>query len=537
MENTKYVNLKIQDIISSIEDKSFENFKTIITQESNNIIIKEWDESDLFMLTNNFIKNNNNLSDLERECRSIILSKSNLKIVCYTYDDIYYNQDAKDFLIKNIEWEKVIQECFEGTLLSVYFYNDKWNISTRRCIDASNSIWMSNKSYLDMFLECINVSLDEFTSYLREENNYYFVLVHYQNKHIVDYSDYFGEEDYKKIIHVMTRNQDTNIEISLDNVNQWKKKPVFFSRPKNMKDDQDFFEAKQRKEVVDYIEENNNLKLEKVTNHENFSKLDELNKNNKLDLPVTSEGLIVKMYNPNNNKTELLKFQTNSYQFMSILKPNSNNIFMSFIELYQNDMLKRHLEYFPGNCKFEIELYDGYNEIFDTIGVVDAAFKVKTSELFELFRTLYNLKDCSHKNKELYSILPTEYTIALYRIRGIYYKKKEKYIKSKQEDNSSDINNINTNLRIFDIYNMLKYTYETKELLKLFRARKILLNKCMSTKNDLSEKIINLSHRCDKVSIKMTAILLNKMFPKDQDLDIYSKKSVKRNITEDNNVI
>merc|ERR1712065_57089 len=97
----------------------------------------------------------------------------------------------------------------------------------------------------------------------------------------------------------------------------------------------------------------------------------------------------------------------------------------SFIELYQNDMLKRHLEYFPGNSKFDTS----GDEVYDTIGIIDAVFKVQTSELFELFRSLYNLKDCSHKNEELYNILPTEYTIALYRIRGIYYKKKKSILK------------------------------------------------------------------------------------------------------------
>ena len=531
MENTKYVNLEIEKFISELSNKSFDEFKSKLSEKSSNIFLKEWEDNNLFMVTNNFTKNNQNLSVLERECRSIIMSKSPLKVVCYTYDDIYYNQDAKDYLIKNIECEKVIQECFEGTLLSVYFYNGRWNIGTRRCIDASKSIWTSNKSYFDMFLECINVEFEDFTSYLKEENNYYFVLVHYQNKHIVDYTSYFEDKTYKKIIHVMTRNNSSNQELSLNDDSQWTKLPMFFQTPKNSIDDKEYFEDEKRKVVVDYIE--GELQMEKIGNLKSFSKLDELNKNNKLELPVTSEGLIVKLHNPDSNKTELLKFQTNSYQFMSMLKPNSNNMFMSFIELYQNDMLKRHLEYFPGNSKFEIESDEGTSEIYDTIGVVDAAFKVETSELFELFRTLYNLRDCSHKNTELYNMLPTEYTVALYRIRGIYYKKKEKYIKSKQDDASVEQSGTNTGLRIFDIYNMLKYTYDTKELLKLFRARKLLLTKCIADNSDNAEKILNLSHRCDKVSIKMTSILLNKMFPRDKDLEIYSKKSIKQSLSQE----
>ena len=84
-----------------------------------------------------------------------------------------------------------------------------------------------------------------------------------------------------------------------------------------------------------------------------------------------------------------MKFQTNSYQFMSLLKPNTNNVYMSFIELYQQDLLKKHIEYFPGNSKLVV---DDLNETYDTIGVVDASFKVLTSELYEIFKHLYDLK-------------------------------------------------------------------------------------------------------------------------------------------------
>ena len=90
---------------------------------------------------------------------------------------------------------------------------------------------------------------------------------------------------------------------------------------------------------------------------------------------------------------------------------------------------------------------------------------------------------------------------------------------------------------------MLKYTYDTKDLLKLLRARKVILHKCHTdTNNDTNNdtnysKILDLSHRCDKVSIKMMAILLNNMFPKDPDLEVYSKKSAKNEFDVDNNTV
>lgn len=507
MNNYQGVTLELQQLIDSLEEKTYENFKSELLNKTTNVYIKEQKDSKLVMISNTFTTKTNNISNLERECRSVIIDRDELKVICYSYDDIYYNQDAKDYLIKNNNSEIKIQECFEGTLMSLYFYNDKWNLGTRRCIDANKSIWNSNKTYYNLFLECINTSFDEFTSYLNEEYNYFFVIVHHQNKHIVDYTDYFKDDEYKKLLHVLTRRRSNHEEI-IDN--QWKKNPIFI-------------------EAKEYEAESNTddkeLQISKIADLTDFSKLDKLNTKNKLDLPVKSEGLIVKLKHLDTNKVTLLKFQTNSYQFMGMLKPNTNNIYMSFIELYQNDMLKRHLEYFPGNSKFD---NDNKTEVYDTVGIIDATFKVLTSELFELFRALYNLKDCSHKNEDLYSKLPTEYTIALYKIRGIYYKKKEKYIKSKQSEdgNESSSSTTNTGLRIFDIYNMLKYTYDTKELLKLLRARKVLFYNCGQDKSNVNnKKILSLSYRCDKVSIKMITIMLNKMFPKDNNIDIEGGKN------------
>ena len=74
---------------------------------------------------------------------------------------------------------------------------------------------------------------------------------------------------------------------------------------------------------------------------------------------------------------------------------------------------------------------------------------------------------------------------------------------------------------------MLKKKYEIKDLLKLFRARKIIMSTYQNETSAPAKIFNNLSNRCDKVSIKMIAIFLNKMFPKDPDLDIYTKVNAK----------
>ena len=522
------IELEVYKLISSLEEKSFESFKSILLEKVKNVQIKESINDDLVIISNTFTKNTSILNDLERECKSLIIDKNTLDIISYTYDDILYNQDAKDYILRNGIENYDIQECFEGTLLSFYYYKNKWNMSTRSCLDAKNSFWASNKSYYDLFLDAIGISFDEFTLHLKPENNYYFVLVHYENKNIVDYTNYFNDPNYKEIVHVLTRNRLTQNDIDLKDLSQWSIFPNF-KTPKRFFKNEDHV-----KNLMTYINNDDNLTINHPDSFADFQYLDDINRQLKLDLPVKCEGFVVKIKEKKTNKIVILKFQTNSYQFMSVLKPNNNNIYMSFIELYQNDFLKKHLEYFPGNSKLYV---DNINESYDTIGVVDASFKVITSELFEIFRYCYDLKDCSHKNKTFYNLLPTEYTIALYKIRGIYYKKKEKYIKSKQNDVvNENIPQYNYSLKIFDIYNMLKKKYEIKDLLKLFRARKTLVAKYQFENTGICKVFNHLSDKCDKVSIKMFAILLNKMFPSESELNTYTKFNAKTNFKIDNEI-
>jgi hypothetical protein len=66
-------------------------------------------------------------------------------------------------------------------------------------------------------------------------------------------------------------------------------------------------------------------------------------------------------------------------------------MFRGFLSLYQNNSLKN---FFNGDTiKFK-KIVNPLNpsESFDTIGIIDALFKVITSELYHLFYTLWNDK-------------------------------------------------------------------------------------------------------------------------------------------------
>ena len=454
------IKLELNNLIA--ESKDFDDLKIKLKENIPDIYIKV--HNNLALIANKYKINNFNISELEAECKNIIIDKNTLELIVYSYNSIYYNDEANHFLLNNEidkNYTKEILESYEGTSLMIYNNNDKWYVSTRKCLDSNESLWNPDKSYYNLFCECINTTFEEFTKNLNKNYYYFFILIHHNNMNLVDYSDKFGK-DYKNIIHIMTRERSTHKEIDLKDRSQFNS-DITFINPNKL---------------------------------DNYDLINDNNKKDNIILPITLEGIIVKLTHNITNKTILLKFHTNAYKILNKLKPNFNNILKTFVALYKKELLREHLIYFPNNIN--IKLFDKKNELeFDTIGIIDALFKVITSELFELFKLLYNLRDCSHKNKDLYDTLPNEYKIILYKIRGLYFEKKDSLSKIKNKD--INFNYKNYNLKIIDIYTLLK-EYDIELFFKLLKSR-------LSIFKD--DKYDSISNRCDYNSLNMTNIFIN----------------------------
>jgi hypothetical protein len=78
-----------------------------------------------------------------------------------------------------------MEYCEDGTLIRMYYYNDTWNYATTRCFDASNSFWISPKSYKDMFLELFKL---EDIPQLQLDKTLVFILLHQENRLIINHS-------------------------------------------------------------------------------------------------------------------------------------------------------------------------------------------------------------------------------------------------------------------------------------------------------------------------------------------------------------
>jgi hypothetical protein len=185
---------------------NYENLKSILESETYNLKIKEDnDYPDLFLI---HTQNNSPFNiPLVNECNGLILEKTSLKIVCYTFnkclDTIDLNNIGNNININQLYMEKSL----EGTLVRLFYYNNKWILSTKKCIDASKSKWVSDKNFLQLFIECSD-KYDYFNN-LNTNYCYSFIIMHPENKIIVNYT-------HPDICHISTRDLISLNEIDIN---------------------------------------------------------------------------------------------------------------------------------------------------------------------------------------------------------------------------------------------------------------------------------------------------------------------------------
>ena len=463
------------------------------------VLTKDYVEDNLMLLYHKYDSPITN--DLERECRSLVIDRNTLKIKSYSCETPRVNKEGMEYLITHSTEPQIINQCYEGTYLSVFNHNNKWYVSTRRCLDSQDSVFnpvekQTPMSHYEMFDDILNkagyANFNDFSQKLNPSNSYYFVLIHHQNKHIIDYTSQFGNE-YGRIC--LTTIRDSEMR------------------------ELDIYDTK-----VDFASYNNSDLIFVPERFESIDSFAHFNKIIKYNQSPEFEGVVIRVWDSAMYKYHLIKLQTMNYQFAQVLGTD-RNIFKGLVYLYQNDKL---IEYFSQNPHTQNikKIVNPINtsESYDTVGTVDAVFKVCTSELFELFKILWSIKTGQQQNKALYDLLPKEYRDIMYSIKGLYYKKKSSLMNvNKETITQFDIKN--THLKISDIYAHLK-TLSTDTFVAFLRMRKLMFN---WVKNESSKEALvefgTVTNYCDKVHVKLCAIFTNKLFPNIMPNDIPPQKN------------
>ena len=431
--------------------------------DEHHIMSKDYPENNMVILYNKY--ENKKKTQIEKECRSTIIDRSTYNVLCYSCPTPIYNIDAVNYMWKNQNAEKESYICYEGPLISLFCANNKWYISTRKCIFDNTSAESGQfKMFMDVLRKDNYTNLDNFTNLLDSNTSYHFVLIHHLNENVVNYETEFGIE-YTKLCFIFARNILTHVECKSENIETINLSDNIFL-PKKILD---------------------------------FDKMTNLSLQNISVLP-SYEGIIIKM---NNN---ILKIQTPSYQFYKVIG-SEKNMYRGFLFLYQRNILK---QFFETNTSPQCDRIKkvvnplNTNESFDIVGMIDCLFKVITSELLHLFRILYDLNGMQ-TNHSLYLKLPDQYKNILFKIRGIFFHNKKQ--------------NQNEYIQLKDVYNLLK-TIDINVLESFIRTRKLMLN---CTRLDNSEEIVLFSkclYHCDKIFYKLASIYTIKLFPEIMSDDI-----------------
>ena len=431
-----------------------------------NIMTKDYPE---YGLTTFYTKyDSKHKTQLEWSTRSVIMSNtdSSPNVVCYTCPSPIYNMDAIQFLFRNQQLSKEVYVCYEGSLISVFNHNDVWYAASRRNIHTEESEEPSSGQY-SMFLEALKCdgydTFSKFTDCLDSKYTYHFVLIHHKNENVVSYEQAFGPE-YKKLCFIFARDKVTQTEIRAEDVdNTFVSENIFLPKYISEEDFQTFMQQ---------------ISLVDVTQR------------------PTMEGVVIKMGD------NVLKLQSASYMFHKAIG-SDKNMFRGFISLYQLNTLKIFLA--DGkNDKFR-KIVNPLNtkESFDMVGMIDAMFKVVTSELYALFYILWD-DTGAHLNQDLYNILPREYKDMLFHIKGIFYANKARF--GKKLKIGVPI------LKMNDVYNYIK-VIDSGVFEKFIRCRKLMLNWVRIENNNNTTQFTNSLHKCEKVYYKLTAIYTTKLFP------------------------
>jgi T4 RnlA family RNA ligase len=198
-------------LFSYIEEKPFEQIKSELGAEPLNIKVN--DKGNLYICKYSQIDSDFSYK-IVRQCRGIILEKGTNKIMAYPFDKFFNIQeghaDKVDFGTASI------QEKVDGSIIKVYYYDNKWNVATNGTIDAkdaetADSLTGKKANFYDLFLDGIEeqgVTFPELTANLTAGLTYIFELVHPITRIVVKY-----EKPGVYLIGIRCNNTGTEIDI------------------------------------------------------------------------------------------------------------------------------------------------------------------------------------------------------------------------------------------------------------------------------------------------------------------------------------
>lgn len=146
--------------------------------------------------------------EIVKEARGLILEDKTWNIVCYPFKKFFnYGEAYAD----KIDWKSAkVTSKEDGSLIKVYYYNDKWRVGTNSTIDAEDATL--NSPYYKNFMELFDVAADNCKFDFDKLNPNYTYLMELCSCHNIIVVPY----DEPKLFHLGTRDNRTCEEIEVN---------------------------------------------------------------------------------------------------------------------------------------------------------------------------------------------------------------------------------------------------------------------------------------------------------------------------------
>jgi hypothetical protein len=286
-------------------------------------------------------------------CRSMIFDEINNKIVSYSHPNIEYLEYSLELIQKQTP-EQTFTESHEGTLISVFYHNNKWYYATRRHIDMyqTNQIINGVKSdttHGQMFedaLSKVNLTKESFELLLNTKYTYNLELVHHQNKFNISYESRFGEK-YAKLFLLFVRDEN-QMNIVSSNLNMFNT------------------EVLDKSTIITHLGDNTRVMEGFIFNQDNH---------------------ICKVMHP--NYSNIMKFN-----------PGFKTKQEQYLYLYQNNLLNEYIGI--TNNKMYIESESG--DSIELVGIVACVFTYVGQRMLDIYYT-FNNNNMVHRNEDKFKEL------------------------------------------------------------------------------------------------------------------------------------
>ena len=133
-------------------------------------------DKSLIILNYSHIDKQNKFHPIVRECRGLVLENNTWKVVGNNFRRFYNFGECPEDEAK-FDWNNcVCEEKIDGSLINLFYYNDRWQITTRASFAEGCPNPDSSKTWLDLFEEALTYKLNDEFLFFNPDFAYQFEL-------------------------------------------------------------------------------------------------------------------------------------------------------------------------------------------------------------------------------------------------------------------------------------------------------------------------------------------------------------------------